>query len=82
VGPAAVEGGTAGRCGCGGTTARYQWGPDTRQPVETSSIRASLETIFFQEISIFRREISLFSLRKIEIQCKNVVLKLALRVRI
>jgi hypothetical protein len=42
------------------------------------AVRASLGTIFSQVISIFPREISSFSLGKIEIQWENVVPKLAL----
>jgi hypothetical protein len=43
--------------------------------------RASLATIFLQGISIFPREISLFSLGKIEIPWKNKVVKLALKIK-
>jgi hypothetical protein len=42
-------------------------------------LRASLGTQIFQEIFIFPREISLFSLRKIEIYWENGVPKLALK---
>jgi hypothetical protein len=42
------------------------------------TLRASLGTLIFQEISIFLREISLFFNWKIEISCKIEVAKLAL----
>jgi hypothetical protein len=42
-------------------------------------LRASLGTTFSQGISIFTREISSFSLGKIEISWENVVPKLALK---
>jgi hypothetical protein len=44
------------------------------------TLRASLGTIFSQGIFTFPREISLFSLGKIEITWENGVLKLALKV--
>jgi hypothetical protein len=43
------------------------------------SFRASLRNLFAQEISIFPREISSFSLEKIKISLKNKVPKLALK---
>jgi hypothetical protein len=42
-------------------------------------IRASLENLFFQEIFIFLRKNSLFSLGKIEVSWKNRIPKLPLR---
>jgi hypothetical protein len=43
------------------------------------TFRASLATLFFQGISIFSREISSFSFRKMGILWENEVAKLALR---
>jgi hypothetical protein len=42
-------------------------------------LKASLWTIFFQEIFLFQREISSFSYGKIEILWQNLVPKLALK---
>jgi hypothetical protein len=44
-------------------------------------LRPSLETTFSHRVFIFPREISSFSLGKIEIPWKNVVPKLALKVK-
>jgi hypothetical protein len=54
--------------------------PATRKPVDFCSIRASLGTLIFQWFFIFPREISSFSLGKLEIPWKNWVAKLGLRV--
>jgi hypothetical protein len=53
------------------------YGLKNEKGLEKAKFRASLGTTFSQGISIFPREISLFSLGKIEIPWKNGVPKLA-----
>jgi hypothetical protein len=47
--------------------------------LSSKRIMASLETLFSQRFFVFTREISSFSLRKLKIQWKNSVVKLALK---